>query len=218
MKGNDMNTERLIDALVAQGAQKPLPHPFKQTLFLLGGTMVWLVFLLIFQGIRYDIWNKLSDPNYDLEIGLLLLMATSSSLAGLCMSRPDCHQMPWIRFVPFGFLILWGVASVSGASDISWVGIFHTITLCQFSCAWHILMFSAPPGIAIFLIIRKGAPIQCKFTGSIAILSVTALGYLCMRLVESNDNTLHLVIWHVLPIVIMCMVGMIAGKYLLRWR
>ena len=213
-----MNTERLIDTLVAEGAKKPLPHPFKQTLFWLGGTMVWLVTLSIYQDFRYDIWDKFSDPLYGLELGILFLIAMSSSLAALCMSRPDGHQMPWIRFVPFGFLVLWTAAAFTGASDISWTSIFHTITLCQFSCALHILMFSAPPGIAIFLTIRKGAPIQRYLAGSMATLSVTAFGYLCMRLVELNDNTLHLIVWHALPIMIMCMAGMMAGKYLLRWR
>lgn len=213
-----MNTDRLIDTLVAEGAQKPLLHPFKQTLFWLGGTMVWLVTLLVYQDFRYDIWDKFSDPLYGLELGLLFLMAMSSSLAALCVSRPDCYQMPWTRFVPFGFLVLWAAAAFTGGGDISWASIFHTMTLCQFSCAWHILMFSVPPGIAMFLTIRKGAPIQCYLAGSMATLSVTAFGYLSMRLVELNDNTLHLIVWHALPIMIMCMAGMIAGKYLLRWR
>jgi hypothetical protein len=213
-----MNTDRLIDTLVAEGAKRPLPHPFKQTLLLLGGTMVWLVTLSVFHGFRFDIWDKFSDHLYVLELGFLFLMTMSSCLAALCLSRPDGQQMPWIRFVPFGFLVLWTGVAFTGASDISWTSIFHTVTLCQFSCAWHILIFSVPPSIAMFLTIRKGAPIQCCWAGSMATLSVTALGYLWLRLVELNDNPLHLIVWHVLPIMVICLVGMMAGKYILRWR
>ncbi|PJB73582.1 MAG: hypothetical protein CO093_00365 [Alphaproteobacteria bacterium CG_4_9_14_3_um_filter_47_13] len=144
-----MNTEQLIDKLVAEGAQKPLPHPMKQAMFWLAGTMVWLAALSGYNGFRADMADKLADPFYVAELALL---------------------------------------------------------------------FGTPPGIAMFLIVRKGAPIQCCWAGSMATWSVTAFGYLCMRLIEQNDNPAHLIVWHALPIVLMCVAGMMMGKYALRWR
>lgn len=214
-----MNTDQLIDKLVAEGAQKPLPHPMKQAMFWLAGTLVWLAALSGYNGFRADFAEKLADPFYGLELILLFGMAFSAALAALCLSRPDGHQMPWIKYVPFGFIVPWAVAAFAGASgEISFASICHSMTLGQFDCPWHILLFSAPPGIAMFLIVRRGAPIQCCWAGSMATWSVTAFGYLCMRLIEQNDNPPHLIVWHALPIVLMCIIGMMAGKYALRWR
>lgn len=49
-----------------------------------------------------------------------------------------------------------------------------------------------------------------------ATLSVTALGYMRMRLIEQNDNPAYLIVWHALPIMLMCAAGMIIGKFALN--
>jgi len=213
-----MDTDKLIQKMVGEGAQKPLPHPVKQTLMWLAGTLVYLGVLGAYNGLRADIADKFSQGSYIAEIALLSVMAVSAALAEFYLSRPDAHQKPWTQYVPFGFLAIWVIAAFGGAGDISWGTLFHSMTLGQFDCPWHIALFSVPPGIAIFLIVRRGATIQCCWAGSMATLSVTAFGYMLMRLIEQNDNTAHLIVWHALPIVLMCGIGMMAGKFALKWR
>ena len=213
-----MNMDRFINRLVAEGAQKPLPHPFKQALFWLGGTIAYLTVLSVYGGFRTDIIIRIGDPYYVLELALLFGVAASASFAALCLSRPDAYQMPFIKYGSFGFLALWAVAAAAGAEGLSWDNVLHAMTLGQFDCVWHITLFSVPPAIAIFMIVCRGATIQCCWAGSMATVAVTSFAYLCMRLVEQNDNPAHLVVWHALPIVLMCVLGMLAGMYLLRWR
>ena len=213
-----MNTQQLIDNLVAEGAHKPLPHPVMQALFWLTGTLVYLAALSGYNGFRTDIAGKFADTFYFAEAALMSLTAMSAALAALYLSRPDCRQTPWIKFVPIVLLVLWAAVAFTEAEMLNAKNILYTVTLCQFDCPWHIFLFSAPPGIALFFIIRMGAPIQCYWAGSMATLSVTAFGYLCMRLVEMNDNPAHLLVWHTLPVMMMCCAGMMAGKYALRWR
>jgi len=222
-KARKMSTDKLINALVAdmvaEGAKKPLPHPLKQlALWLVFTAVAFLLVIATYSGFRADIAQKLAEPVYILELALLFLMAHSAAFAALCLSRPDCHQMPRIRYIPFGFLFFWAITAFAGASNISWTNICYTVSLGQVDCLWHILLVSALPGIAMFLMIRKGAPIECCWAGTMATWSVTSLAYLYMRLIEMTDNPLHLIVWHALPIVTMCMLGMIAGKYFLRWR
>ncbi len=214
-----MDTDQLIDQLASEGPQKPLPRPMKQVLFWLAGTFVWLGATAWYSGFRSDLLGKLVDPLYITELGLLFGMAFSSAIAALCLSRPDGYQKPWVKYIPFAFILPWAAAAFSGATgDITFTSICHSMTLGQFDCPWHILLFSAPPGVVMFLIIKRGAPIQCYWAGSMATWSVTSFGYLCMRLVEQNDNPAHLIVWHALPIVLICMMGMMLGKILLRWR
>jgi hypothetical protein len=212
-----MNTDQLIDKLVAEGAQKPLPHPIKQALFWLLGTLVYLGAFSLYMGFRGDIAVKFADPLYIAELVLMSLTAISAGWAALCLSRPDCFQMPWIKYVPFDFLVLWAAVAFLGAENLNGANILHTATLCQFDCSWHIFLFGLGPGIVLFFLVRKGAPVQLYWAGIMATLSVTAFGYLCMRLVELNDNPAHLLVWHALPVMFMSLAGILAGKYTLRW-
>jgi hypothetical protein len=137
-----------------------------------------------------------------------------------CLSRPNGHQVPWLKFVPFGFILTWVLVAFSGYSiaEINMANLFHSMSLGQFDCLWHILIFSTPPGLALFLIVRKGATTQYCWAGTMATFSAKSFGYLLMRLIEQNDNPVHLVVWHSVPIIFMCMAGMVIGKFTLKWN
>ena len=213
-----MDTEQLIQSMLDEGPRKPLPHPMKQTMYWLVGTLVYLGLFTGYMGFRGDIAVKLSQPTYLIELVLLFGLGVSSALAAFCLSRPDGHQMPWLKFVPLGFVLAWAVTAFSGpAAATNMADLFHSMTLGRFDCVWHILLFSALPGIALFVIARKGSTIQCCWAGTMATLSATSFGYLVMRLLEQNDNPAHLIIWHALPIMLMCLVGMLLGKFALKW-
>jgi len=214
-----MDTDQLIQKMISEGTKKPLPHPMRQTMLWLIGTLLYLSILGVHNGLRADIDVKLYDPFYLCEIVFLFGIGISSALAAFCLSRPDAHQKPWIKYVAFALILPWIISAFAGASgEITLANLFHSMTLGQFDCPWHIALFSVPPGIAIFLIVRMGATIQCCWAGSMATLSVTAFGYMLMRLIEQNDNPAHLIVWHALPIMLMCMAGMMIGKFALKWR
>ncbi|MBI1285402.1 MAG: DUF1109 family protein [Thiobacillus sp.] len=213
-----MDTKQLIDQLVIEGAQKPLPGPMRQTLVWLAGTSLYVTTLTAYNGVRSDIADKLGNPRFALELVLLFAIASSAALAAFCLSRPDAHQKPWLRFVPLGFLVLWAMTAFSGAPELTAADILQSLTAGQFDCPWNILMLSVPPGVVMFLIIRRGATIRCCWAGGMATLGATSLGYLWMRMIEQNDNLAHLIVWHAVPILLMCVVGMMAGHMALRWR
>lgn len=214
-----MNTEQFISQLVEEGAQKPLPHPMKQTLMWLLAAFVYLGVLALYFGFRGDIADQLSNAFIDLELVLLLGMAVSAAMAAFCLSRPDGYQKPWIKYIPFAFLIPWIIVAFGGsAGDLQLADFLQSMSLDQFSCTQHIVLISTPPAIAMFFILRKGATIRCCWAGSMAAWSVTAFVYMLMRLIEQNDDPAHLLVWHAVPIVLICMVGMMIGKFALRWR
>lgn len=213
-----MDTKQLIDQLVIEGAQRPLPSPMRQTSVWLAGTFVYVTILTLFNGVRSDIADKLTNPRFVLELLLLLVIASSAALAAFCLSRPDAHQKPWLRFVPIGLTLLWAASTFAATPVFNVTAILQSFTAGQFDCPWNILMLSVPPGIVIFLIMRKGATIRCCWAGGMAALGATALGYLWMRIIEQNDNLAHLITWHAVPILLMCIVGMMAGQMALRWR
>jgi len=214
-----MNTEDLIQKLVNEGPQKPMPHPMQQTMIWLLGMLTYLLLFSLYSGFRSDISEKLSELSYIFEMILLLGLGITAALSAFCLSRPDGHQMPWLKYVPFGFLLVWTMTAFSGSTEqISLQNLVHSMSLSQFDCPLYIILFSVPPGIALFFLVRMGVTTQCYWAGSMATLSVTTFGYLLMRLIEGNDNPIHLIVWHALPIMIICLIGMVFGKILLTWR
>jgi hypothetical protein len=218
MKKEQIDTDQLIQNMLDEGPQKPLPHPMWQTSLWLLATLFYLATLSGYFGLRGDIAEKFSEPSYFIDILLLFGLGIFSTFAALCLSRPDGYQMPRLKFVPIGFILAWAILAFGGSAEINVANIFHSMSLGQFDCLWHILLFSTPPGLALFLIVRKGATIQYCWAGTMATLSATAFGYLLMRLIEQNDNPVHLIMWHAVPIILMCIVGMIIGKFALKWR
>jgi len=214
-----METKKLIQKMVGEGAQKPLPHPMCQTAYWLIGILIYLGILGGYHGLRADIGEKLYGLFYVSEIILLMGIGIFSALAAFCLSRPDAHQKPWIKYVPFMLIVPWAIiAFIGSVGDLSFTNLSYAMSLSRFDCLSHIALFSIPPGIGIFLIVRMGAPIQCCSAGTMATLSVTAFGYMLMRLIEQNDNPAHLIVWHALPTMLMCVAGMMIGKVALKWR
>lgn len=213
-----MNTSELIRRFVDEGAGRPLLHPMMQSLLWIAGILLYLFVFLMVDGFRPGIFEKLTSTGFVLELILLLLIGISATLSAFCLSRPDDFQMPWIKYSPFPLLFIWVVVAFATQADSIGIGyLWYSLSLDQFDCPIHILLFSTLPGIALFFLVRMGAAIRYYWAGGMTTLSVTAFAYLFMRLVENNDNPAHLLVWHALPIFLMCLIGMVAGRKALRW-
>ncbi|KAA3640479.1 MAG: DUF1109 domain-containing protein [Proteobacteria bacterium] len=214
-----MKTENLIQKLIDEGPQKPMPHPIKQTTYWLLGMMFYLLIFSGFAGLRADITEKFLSLHFVIELILIVTIGIFSALSAFCLARPDGQQLPGLKIVPFALIVMWLLLTFSSSGDlVNGQNLVHSISLRQFDCPLHIALFSLPPGIALFLFVRMGATTQFYWAGSMATLSVTSFGYLLMRLIEPNDNLAHLIIWHILPIMVICLFGMIIGKLILKWR
>jgi hypothetical protein len=213
-----MNTNELIRRFIDEGAGRPLLHPMQQSALWIAGILAYLFIFLFFDGFRPGIAEKLALPGFMIELVMLFLVATSASFAAFCLSRPDGFQLPWIKFMPIPLLFIWAVVAFANEGDnLSLSILWNSIGLGQFDCPLHILLFSILPGVVIFFLVRMGATIRYYWAGAMSTLSVTAFAYLFMRLVENNDNPAHLIIWHALPISLICLVGMFAGRKAFRW-
>ena len=213
-----MNTDELVKRFVDEGAGKPLLHPMQQSLLWLAGILFYLFIFLFFDGFRPDLDEKLGLTSFMFELFLLFLIATSATIAAFCLSRPDGFQKPWIKYLPIPLLVVWAIIAFAGAgSEIGFQHLWNSASLRQFDCPSHIILFSLLPGVAIFILVRMGAAIHYNWAGIMATLSVTSFAYLFMRLVENTDNPAHLIVWHAIPIMLMCLIGMFVGRRVLRW-
>jgi hypothetical protein len=213
-----MDTDSFISTLAAEGPPKPMLALPAQMALWLAGTILWLAVFALHGGLRPDLAHKLNEIYYPPELMLLFGLGVTSAIAALCLSRPDSYQIRWIRFAPFLFLVLWALTAVLNMDPMKSSSFGLALNDAHFDCIGCILAFAVPPGLAMFLMVRHGAPVNSLWAGGMAAGSVAAFAYLGMRVVEQNDNPFHLLIWHALPVLVLCAAGMLAGKIFLRWK
>ena len=73
------------------------------------------------------------------------------------------------------------------------------------------------PGIALFMMVRRAAPLRAAWAGLLAVLATAAVGVLGANVICPNDRPLHMLLWHVAPLMLFAAIGAALGTWLLRW-
>lgn len=211
-----MDTDALILDLARKGARRPLPGLWRQMSLWLAGMFIWLGAVACYSGFRPDLTDKMMQLLYPAELALLFGLGVALARGALALSRPDRGQRSGVFLIPALFLFAWIPVALSGMSPMTDQSAAQAFDARHFDCLACILTLCVPPGIAMFLTVRLGAPIRTIRAGGMAAASAAAFSYLGMRLLEANDDPLHLLIWHAAPVLTLSLIGMAAGKILLR--
>lgn len=91
------------------------------------------------------------------------------------------------------------------------------IDLWRGRCGFIILAFSAFHTGFSFYWLRKMAPTSPLLSGALIALSSGALSCLLMQYVCGHENTFHQIIWHMIPVAIVCTLSALISRQLLRW-
>lgn len=214
-------TSTLIDSLVESGAQKPMAEPRLQAALWFALIVGYMGIYMAIIGFRPDLAQKIGDPRYLIELGLLGCISASALYSAFCLARPDAYQSSHLhQYMPLWLFVVWcAVVFACGPSSSMSVDTFaYSITLAQYDCVKCIVVFSVPLAAALFFMIRRGAVIYTARAGGMAALAVTAFAYICLRLEEPMDDPTHLILWHGLPILLLCLCAALLGTRVFRWR
>lgn len=213
-----MNKDELIQNLSEKGLSKPLPHPFKQSLAWIVCILLYMIVAATVEGFRFDINSKLQSITFIAEILLLLAISFSATIISIYYSRPDNLSYKPLRFIPFLLLVIWFFVAYSDSMYMLSVDNFiASLKSKGFMCTCHIMLITALPLIILFFFLRMGASVQHGWAGAMATLGITSFTYLFMRLIEPNDDIVHLITWHAFPIILMCLLAIKLSKLLLKW-
>ena len=216
-----MKTKNLIDTLTSDAP--PVKHvvPGKLLLVWLAAASLLMGGLVAALGVRPDIITRLHDISFVVELSLVLAITISAGIAACWLALPDVNQQQWLRWLPFvpfvalSFLLLNNYFSAHGMDPMG--AVYTEYLEKRYDCAADIVLFSIMPGVVLFFIMRKAAPVHYFWAGGIAALAITNLGYFALRIVEVNDNIAHLLLWHYLPMAMFSLLGAFLGKMTLRW-
>ncbi|MEE4277264.1 MAG: DUF1109 domain-containing protein [Halieaceae bacterium] len=185
-------------------------------LLAVGALALTLVAVELVVGFWRGVWAGEASTFFILTNGLLLILGCASASTVLRMASPrvgNHHEGPrWASL---------GVAVLPVAALLVLLGHDHPAealgAVYGFKCFGATMLTSSLTAVALFLWLRRGAPVSPAMAGLHLGVASTALGSVAFGFACPLDSTIHLGIWHVLPVLL----GAVAGRFivapLLRW-
>lgn len=207
-----MKTEQLIHELVKESEaiernQRPIVRFCRWFLVSLLCVTTGIAVL----GLRPDLESVVWTPTFFLQAFFTLGLATLSALSAFIFSVPDKKKI-WLNAVPGVTLALWlgviGRALFSSADVRAGMGL---------SCVRDIVILGLFPGVFLFVMLRQAAPLKLGKVGVLAALSVAGLGAIGTQFICTNDDPLHILLWHHVPVLILGGTGVFLGRLVLKW-
>jgi len=206
-----METEALIRALAARAQPvKTVGHPMSRFAVWAAVALVWIAASVTAVGVRTDLAAAARAPAFAWSLGAPLLLAVAASLAAFGASVPG-HQGRWWSLMAAAaggaWLLLVGGGALAGD---------HGAVGAGARCLRNLVAFSLPPGLLLYLMLRRAAPLDRGTVGILAALGVSALAQVGTRFVCHNDGALHALVWHCSFVLLLGGAGILLGRALFR--
>lgn len=211
-----MQTDDLIRELAADA------HPVRRLPSWLHRGALWLsvallcgVVVTVGVGARRDLTEVVWTPAYLFEAALLLVTALSAAAGALILSVPGAERSRLVRWLPI----------VAGTAALLWIAgeslVAASDPTARVGPAWwcieRTLLVGLLPGIVLFLMIGRAAPLRAAWAGLLALLATGAIGVLGTNVMCGVDRPMHLLVWHVGPMVLLAAAGAGIGASVLDW-
>jgi hypothetical protein len=213
-----VRTEDLIQQLA--GEVQPVSRLRPVAMRLAG----WLVLaavsfgvVLLLMGVRRSLGDGADRADFAFEAALLIVTALSAAAGALVVSVPGAERSPVVRWAP----VIAATASILWAAGELGYAAATGAPTGRLTFAWHCIYktssIAAVPGIALFVMVRRAAPLRAVWAGLLAVLATAAVGVLGANVICPNDRPLHMLLWHVAPLMLFAAGGAALGAWLLKW-
>lgn len=214
-----MKTEDLIHTLAA-GTRSPLrrlPPPAVRLGLWLCVSVPWIALVVAVMGPRPDLAIKAEETRWLLEQGAALMTAATAAMAAFCAGVPGRPR--WERTVPLAPVALWiGLLGVGCLRDWSLAGPQGLALRVDWACVPGIVTVGLVPGIAMAIMLRRGAPLAPILSVGLGGLAAAALADFGLRLFHAQDAGLMVLVWQVGTVATLTAFSAAFGRRLVRWR
>lgn len=161
-------------------------------------------------GFREDLFRETLDPRYILSNTLIALGTLGAATASLTWSVPGRSLGKLKTVLCFAPHILW-MGMVSLDFVLRPESSTHTSSFGGL-CASEIFLFALIPALLLFGVVKRGAVLSKEKTGLAVVLASSGVGALAVQFTCHNNSPVHLLLWHVLPVVTFGALGLWIGK------
>lgn len=206
-----MKTEALIRELAARVEPvKPVGHPLSSFGAWTVVAAAWIAVAVTAVGVRTDFAAASRTPAF--ALGLLLPLALGlGAAAAACVSSIPGRNNRWWALIPAAVVASWLLFVGAGALSAD-----HGHVGAGLRCIRNLAAFSLPPGLLLYLMLRRGAPLERGAVGMLATVGTSALAHVGTRFVCHNDGALHVLVWHCSFVLLLGGIGILLGRALFR--
>jgi hypothetical protein len=207
-----VRTDDLIVELARQATPvTPLASPTVRLTRWAAAMVVFAAAGVSLLGPRQDLLDALRQPVYAARLATTLLTAILAAAAAFMLSVPGAERARAQRVIPWvalgGWAVLLAALLVGGGKPVARLVAFPV----NWPCSFKILGFSVISGTALFVALRRAAPLEPLWTASVAALAATAFGAVATQFVCPVDDPAHQLVGHVLPVVVLAAIGTAIG-------
>jgi hypothetical protein len=167
--------------------------------------------------LRGDWSVKLSQPVFHLENLLWLGLTFSSAISFFYSTFPEGKPTPLRRTNYVLLTALFGLVLLRFTPATLGNDIHYEMDLWVGRCGFIIMIVGILHAAMLTTWAAKTAPRSGAMSGFWAALSASALGCFLMQLVCFHNSSVHLMLWHFLPLTLLCLVSSAIGRRWLKW-
>lgn len=224
MSDRQTRTDDLIRAL-AQDAAMPAGPGLRAALMLamVPALLVSFAVMMMTVGMRQDFAKAFMDGAVPFKLAVTLVLTAGALLLARRAARPEDEPRLWRYLVPAGVVVLAGLLFevVATKDGVDMTGLFDLDFTSKpntpLACVSLVLLFSLPPLIAAFHVMRRGAARSPALAGAAAGLFAAGIGASVYALHCVNDDAMFVAIWYGIAVAIVAGAGALLGRKLLNW-
>jgi hypothetical protein len=212
-----MDTDRLIHTL-AENVQPvtPLRPPLVRMTVWAAVAVVYLAVLVAVMSPREDLGRRMQEPRFLIEQGAALLTGLSAAVAAFATVVPGYpRRVLWLPLVPLSVWV--GTVTVGAVGEYAASGAGVLAWQLDWACVRTILVGASVPGVAMGVMLHRGAPVTPRFSAAFGALAAVGLGNLGVCLFHPHSSDLLLLFWHCGTVLALTALAGATGAQLLKW-
>ena len=204
-----MNTETLIHELALDCRPvSPIGHPLVRFLrWALAAAVLTAAGVVVIRPFGSD-WNSLLTPVAITAAVSMFVVFLLSSLAAFFFAVPDS------RNATFGMILIAVVIVLFCSICFALSFIEPADSNPGLICVFRIVGLSIAPGVLLFYMLKRAAPMSSGLVGLLAALSSFALAEIGVQFLCHKTFASHIIVWHILPVLVLSLVGILVGRAL----
>jgi hypothetical protein len=198
-------------------AAPPLRRPFLRSLAWTTGAGIYVALVVMWMAPPDAVMARWADPSFTVQQVAALVTTFTAAAAALSMTIPGRGRIAasvavlaasvWVGLVLYGCVQDWIAAGSAGlALRDDW------------ACVAGIPLTAAVPGLALAVMLRRGAPLQPRATTALGALGVASLASLGMCAVQPHERDIIVLVWHSTTIAGVSALAAISGHSILNWK
>jgi hypothetical protein len=191
-----ITTPDLIESLVANAApvRRLRPPVVRAAGWLLFAALI-VALLAVSHEVRPDLAERLRQPEFLAGIAASLATGALAAIASFLLSVPDRSRM-WL-FLPLPALVVW-VSTISYGCLVNWVSLSPgSLPLGdEAGCFALLVLTGAPLALAMFIMLRRAAPLAPARVGIAGGLAVAAVTATTLSIFHDHDASAIILIWN----------------------